>query len=81
MSMDSETITNGELSRAVKLIRDDIKDVKKDVSERPTTRDIAHLESRIVDLEDWQKWAVRLGVPGLFGVIINLGNSVGGWVR
>lgn len=75
---EAEVITNGELSRAVKLIRDDIKDVKNDVSTRPTTRDIGYLEARIKDLEDWQKWAMRIGVPSLMAVIINTINTLNG---
>ena len=76
MSVETEQITNGELSRAVALIRSDIKEVKRDVSERPTTRDISFLEMRIKDLEEWQKWAMRIGVPGMVGVIINFVNTI-----
>lgn len=71
-----EQITNGELSRAVKLIRDDIRDVKDDVAKRPTTRDLSYLETRIKDLEDWQKWAMRLGVPACIGVIVSLTSTI-----
>jgi len=76
VSVETEQITNGELSRAVALIRSDIKEVKRDVSERPTTRDISFLEMRIKDLEEWQKWAMRIGVPGMVGVIINFVNTI-----
>lgn len=96
MSADIETqqITTGELSRAVTLIRGDIKDVKKDISERPTVQDFSELKNtvekratvealnhalqRVRDLEDWQKWAMRLGIPALIGVIVNLLNTVDG---
>lgn len=92
---DTETaITTGELSRAVTLIRGDIKDVKKDISERPTIQDykdlkeemggkaskdaLTYLTDRIKDLEDWQKWAMRIGVPALIGVIFNIANTLDG---
>jgi hypothetical protein len=93
---DTETanITTGELSRAVTLIRGDIKDVKKDISERPTIADYKDLRaevekkattdalgwalSRIKELEDWQKWAMRIGVPALIGVIFNIANTLDG---
>lgn len=42
------------------------------------TQEIEHLEERIVDLESWQTWAMRLGIPGLIGVIVNLLNTVNG---
>lgn len=81
MSTETEQITNGELSRAVALIRSDIRDVKNDVSSRPTSRDFGFLEERIKDLEEWQKWAMRIGVPGIIGVIINFIDTVGGQVK
>jgi len=87
-------ITTGELSRAVNLIRGDIKDVKHDISQRPTAQDykdlkeeigkrahvseLGYANDRIKDLEDWQKWAMRLGVPAMIGVIINLLNTLDG---
>lgn len=72
------TITNGELSRAVGLIRSDIRDLKKEIDARPTAKDIGYLEQRIKDLEDWQKWAMRIGVPALIGVIFNIANTLDG---
>lgn len=91
---DTTTITTGELSRAVTLIRGDIKDVKKDISERPTIGDykdlraevdkkasndaITYARERIQSLEEWQKWAMRIGVPALMGVLVNLANTLDG---
>lgn len=62
---DNGVITTGELSRAVAVIRSDIKEVREEVKEKPTTRDLAYLENRVRDLENWQTWAMRLGVPSL----------------
>lgn len=89
-----DSITTGELSRAVSLIRGDIKDVKKDISERPTIQDYKDIKEeitskaskdsltaatdRIKELVDWQKWAMRVGVPALLAVIYNLANSIDG---
>lgn len=64
-------ITNGELARAVILIRDDIKDLKKDVENKPSTRDIEYLTARISDLEEWQKWGARFGIPALLAIAYN----------
>ena len=92
---DTETsITTGELSRAVTLIRGDIKDVKKDISECPTIGDykdlkeevankasndaLSYARERIQALEEWQKWAVRLGIPALLGVIFNIATNIDG---
>ena len=93
---DTETavITTGELSRAVTLIRGDIKDVKKDISERPTIGDyrdlraevdkkasndaLTYARERIQALEEWQKWAMRIGVPALIGIIFNIANTLDG---
>lgn len=72
---DETAITNGELFRAVALIRGDIKDLKTDVDAKPTARDFAYLENAIKDLENWQTWAIRIGVPALIGVVFNLVNS------
>jgi len=73
---DETAITNGELFRAVTLIRGDIKDLKTDVEAKPTQRDFAYLENAVKDLENWQTWAIRLGVPALIGVVFNLVNTV-----
>lgn len=84
-------VTTGELSRAVGLIRGDIKDVKKDISEKPSASDLeavrreakaeaGGLRQRIVDLENWQTWALRLGVPGLIMAGLNAVNTFGGAV-
>lgn len=95
-------VTTGELSRAVGLIRGDIKDVKKDIQEKPTQQQLAAvqkealdkidtvrreakaeaggLRQRIVDLENWQTWALRLGIPGLVAAALNAINTFGGAV-
>lgn len=76
--IDAEAhITNGELFRAVKLIRDDIKDVKAEVSDKPTKRDIEYLERRVTDLENWQTWAMRLGIPGLVTSVVSFVGLIG----
>lgn len=75
---DNTTITNGELNRAVGLIRTDIRDLKTDVSARPTTKDLSYLEARIKDLEDFQRWAFRVGIPSLVMVIVNTVNTIQG---
>lgn len=99
---NSTGITTGELSRAVGLIRGDIKDVKKDISEKPTQAELnavqreaaakietvrreakaeaGGLRQRIVDLENWQTWALRLGIPGLIAAALNAINTFGGVV-
>lgn len=77
---DSTSVTTGELSRAVGLIRSDIKDVKKDISEKPTKESVDNLRQRIVDLENWQTWALRLGIPGLCVAALNAVNTFGGVV-
>lgn len=88
---DTSNVTTGELSRAVGLIRGDIKDVKKDIQEKPTQAELdavrreakaeaGGLRQRIVDLENWQTWALRLGVPGLCVAALNAVNTFGGVV-
>lgn len=64
-------ITTGELNRAVTLIRKDIGELKTNVEARPTTRDLGYLEARIHDLEEFQKWAFRVGIPSLIMVVVN----------
>lgn len=77
-TMDGTTITNGELNRAVNMIRGDIRDLKTDVNTRPTTKDLSYLEARIKDLEDFQKWAFRVGIPSLIMVVVNTANTIKG---
>jgi len=60
-------ITNGELFRAVELIRGDIGGLRSDLGGRPTANDLTYLKERISDLENWQTWATRLGIPSLIG--------------
>lgn len=77
---DNQSVTTGELSRAVGLIRSDIKEVKKDIAEKPTKEMVDHLQQRVVDLENWQTWALRLGIPGLCVAALNAVNTFGGVV-
>lgn len=78
MTAETETITNGELNRAVKLIRDDIKEMKNDVDKKPSQRDLDYLATRLKDLEDWQKWAMRIGIPAIIGIVVNMANTIDG---
>lgn len=77
---DNQSVTTGELSRAVGLIRSDIKEVKKDIGEKPSRETVDNLRQRIVDLENWQTWALRLGIPGLCVAALNAVNTFGGVV-
>lgn len=77
---DTRDVTNAELMRAVVLLRGDISNVNNKLEKFPTMETVNNLKERIVDLEDWQKWAFRLGIPGLIGVILNLANTFGGVV-
>lgn len=74
---DTSAVTTGELSRAVGLIRKDIADMK---TTTPSKESVDHLRQRIVDLENWQTWALRLGIPGLCMAALNAVNTFGGVV-
>lgn len=74
---DTSGVTTGELSRAVGLIRKDIADIKTAV---PSKESVDNLRQRIVDLENWQTWALRLGIPGLCLAALNAVNTFGGAV-
>lgn len=77
MSDDSPaTITTGELSRAVGLIRSDIGDLRSDIRARPTKEDLAYLTARVKVLEDWQTWALRLGGPALVACLVGVFSNV-----
>jgi len=67
---DTSTITNGELFRAVSLIRGDIGDLRTDVKSRPTSADLIYLSERVKVLENWQTWALRLGAPTLIATMV-----------
>jgi hypothetical protein len=67
---DTSTITNGELFRAVSLIRGDIGDLRTDVKSRPTSADLIYLGERVKVLENWQTWALRLGAPTLIATMV-----------
>lgn len=67
---DTSTITNGELYRAVSLIRGDIGDLRTDVKSRPTKEDIIYLTERVKVLENWQTWVLRLGAPTLIATMV-----------
>lgn len=73
---DTSTITNGELYRAVSLIRGDIGDLRTDVKSRPTKEDIIYLSERVKNLENWQTWALRLGAPALIATMITAFSNV-----
>lgn len=77
---DVRDVTNAELMRAVVLLRGDVRNVDDKIAKLPTMETINHLKERIADLEDWQKWAQRLGLAGLAGIILNLANTFGGVV-
>lgn len=62
------------------MLRGDVRNVDDKIAKLPTMETINHLKERIVDLEDWQKWAQRLGLAGLAGIILNLANTFGGVV-
>lgn len=66
------TMTTGEVYRLVRDLKADLKVMADKLDARPTKDDITHLESRIADLEGWQTWAMRLGIPALLGVVFNL---------
>ena len=42
--------------------------------------EIEHLTERVTDLESWQTWAMRLGIPALLGVALNLLDTLNGKV-
>jgi hypothetical protein len=75
---DAAQITTGELSRAVTLIRGDINQVRKEVAEKPTTRDVEYLKERIDGLQSWQTWAMRVGIPGFVMALYSVINQVTG---
>lgn len=77
---DTRDVTNAELMRAVVMLRGDVRNVDDKIAKLPTMETINHLKERIADLEDWQKWAQRLGLAGLAGIILNLANTFGGVV-
>lgn len=77
---DVRDVTNAELMRAVVLLRGDISNVNSKLEKFPTMETVINLKDRISDLEDWQKWAQRLGLAGLAGIILNLANTFGGVV-
>lgn len=56
-----------------KASRESVEAVKADIKS-----ETEHLKERIIDLEAWQTWAFRLGVPGLIGVILNLLDTFNG---
>ena len=70
------TITNGELFRAVELIRGDIGILRGEIKERPTANDLKYLEQRVSDLENWQTWALRLGGPSLVACLVAAGANL-----
>lgn len=72
MAEHESGITTGELSRAVELIRTDIAGIK---TTTPSKESVDHLRQRIIDLENWQTWALRIGVPGLCAAALNLINT------
>lgn len=74
--MSEGTITIGELGRSLERMEKGIDEIKIELKERPTDRDVAYLEDRVRDLESWQTWAMRLGVPGLGAAAIALLNSI-----
>lgn len=74
---DQTTITTGELSRAVGLIRSDIGDLRLDIRGRPTKEDLIYLTERVKNLENWQTWALRLGGPALVGCLVGVASNLG----
>lgn len=66
------SISTGELSRAVGLIRSDIGDLRSDIRGRPTEKDLIYLSERVKSLENWQTWALRLGGPAVVGCLIGV---------
>lgn len=91
---DTQEITNGELSRAVTLIREDIGHLRTDVNARPSWPDVRRVEEGLLarmqaqaenqqlknqlqdkaldSLEDWNKWALRLGAPALVAALVGM---------
>lgn len=65
-------VTTEELYRLVLTVKTDIRDTQTKLDARPTKADLDHLRERIVDLESWQTWAMRLGIPALLGIAFNL---------
>lgn len=88
---DTRDVTNSELMRAVVLLRKDIGGLNEKFAAVPTSKDLDavkdvsnerfdYLKERIHDLENWQTWALRLGIPGLCVAALNAVNTFGGVV-
>lgn len=72
-----DEVTIGEVSRKLDRLAGDVKGIAETLGDRPTWRDvnrveaglkasIAELDKRVVKLEDWQTWAIRI----ILGTII-----------
>ena len=68
----------GEVYRLVGTLKTDINKLDNKLDGKPSTAEYNHLKERIIDLESWQTWAMRLGIPGLLGVVLNLLNTING---
>lgn len=73
-------ISTGEVYRLFNSLKVDLRDVRSDIKAKPSAEEIAGLKERIADLESWQTWAMRLGIPGLIGVVLNLMNTINGGI-
>lgn len=73
MAEHESGITTGELSRAVELIRKDIAGIQ---TSTPSKESVDNLKQRVTDLENWQTWALRIGVPGLCAAALNFINTL-----
>lgn len=69
--------------------KNDLQNLKSEIEGKASKESVAalktdaktdsdHLKERIVDLESWQTWAMRLGIPALLGVVLNLLNTLNG---
>lgn len=64
-------VTIGEVYRLILTL-------KTDIEKKPSDEAVKHLRERITELESWQTWAMRLGIPGLIAIVFNLLDSFEG---
>ena len=55
-------------------------DLRESINSKASVDEVTHLKERIIDLESWQTWAMRLGIPALLGIVLNLLNTLNGGI-
>lgn len=67
---ETTEVTLGELGRKVDSMAESMDKLATSVAAAPNWRDFQALETRVKDLEDWQKWFTRIVLGLIIAAVI-----------